>query len=170
MKRHKDKIKIIPYSVKEREFVSIAEESARLFYLDISKGAKGEKKHNKREQSSLTKKHIYHVIKRMMYFKRDLSRNLRDYLVRDHMLDFLDATIYMSIRNWESEKLCSEKILVPVHNENVLSNAPGNLVLHKHTNHALHRTNRVSTGKFSRVKTTGFLYKQLKKRRQPAQH
>ena len=79
-----------------------------------------------------------------MYFKRDLSRNLRDYLVRDHMLDFLDATIYMSIRNWESEKLCSEKILVPVHNENVLSNAPGNLVLYKHTNHALHRTNRVN--------------------------
>ena len=45
-----------------------------------------------------------------------------------NILDCSDATIYMSIRNWASEKLCSGEFLGPVHHEKNLSNAPGNLV------------------------------------------
>jgi hypothetical protein len=48
--------KIIPYSVREREFASIVEEAARLCSLDRSKGAKGDKKHKKREEAAALKK------------------------------------------------------------------------------------------------------------------
>jgi hypothetical protein len=53
--------KIIPYSVKEREFASIAEEAARLCSLDRSEGAKGDRKNKKREEAAVMKKRIYHV-------------------------------------------------------------------------------------------------------------
>ena len=56
--------KIIPYSVREREFASIAEEAARLCALDRSEGAKGDKQHKKREEHAVMKKRIYHVRKR----------------------------------------------------------------------------------------------------------
>jgi hypothetical protein len=48
--------KIIPYSVREREFASIAEEAARLCSLDRSEGAKGNKKHKKREDAAAMRK------------------------------------------------------------------------------------------------------------------
>jgi hypothetical protein len=68
--------KIIPYSVREREFASIAEEAARLCSLDRNEGAKGDKKHKKREQASVMKKRIYHVRKREDVLQEGLTMKL----------------------------------------------------------------------------------------------
>jgi hypothetical protein len=68
--------KIIPYSVKEREFASIAEEAARLCALDRSGGAKGDKKHKKREEAATMKNRIYHVRKREDVVQEGLKMKL----------------------------------------------------------------------------------------------
>ena len=80
----------------------------------------------------------------------------RAYLVRGHMLDYSGAIIYMSIRNWASGKLCSDEFLVPVHPAKNFANAPGHPVFPQKTNHAFNRIACVNTGKFSRVRTTGY--------------
>ena len=116
------------------------------------------------------KKCIYHGIKERMWFKRELSWKLRSYLVREHILDCLDITNYMSIRTWASEKICPDGFLVAVHHSKNLLNAPGNLVFPQKTKYAFNRIVFVSTGKCSRVRKTIFLYKKHQKRRRPAEH
>jgi hypothetical protein len=68
--------KIIPYSVREREFASIAEEAARLCSLDRSEGAKGNKKHKKREEAAVMRKRVYHVRKREDVVQEGLKMKL----------------------------------------------------------------------------------------------
>jgi hypothetical protein len=142
--------KIIPYSVRECKFAS-------------NEGAEGDKKHNKGEQASVMKKPMYHVRKREDVLQEGPDMKLEGLPVKGAHVGLLGRYNLYVDPELGVGKAMLQQIPCACAPCKEFTKHPWKSGVPAKTNLALNRIGCVSTGKFLRVRTTGFLYKQQKK-------
>jgi hypothetical protein len=149
---------IIPYSVKERKFASIAKEAARLCSLDRFEGAKGDKKNNKREEAAVMKKQINHVRTREDVLQEGLRMKLEGLPAKGAHIGLLVGR-YNLLVDPDLGVGTAVKRRIPCAYAacEEYRKRPGNPTFHQRTNLASNRIALVRAGQFSKRRMTGGL-------------
>jgi hypothetical protein len=89
---------LLPIVNEKEEVVSFEEEAARLCALEHSEGAKGGKKHKKRENEAKMKEQIYHARKQEEVVHTQLKCTIQDLNMKGHFTCWTLGAVQHSCR------------------------------------------------------------------------